>query len=113
MDQMQNITTNISKRFAFRLGNRLPKVLRIMYFIVLFLSMVYFIYRFFEWFLVTVRKFGEWFFRPQNYWAAVMSIGILLIGSFILAQFVLGLDPWGNTIERITNIIESLEMRYA
>lgn len=112
MDQVSDITTKISKRFAFRLGNRLPKVLRILYYIVLFMTMVYFIYRFFEWILVTFQKFGQWFFRPQNYWAAVMSIGILVFGSFILAQFVLGLDPWGTAVQRITEFIKSLEMRY-
>jgi|GEM_PF-3275587 len=112
MDQASDITTKISKRFAFRLGNRLPKVLRILYYIVLFMSMIYFIYRFFEWVLVTFQKFGQWFFRPQNYWAAVMSIGILVFGSIILAQFVLGLDPWGYVTGKITDLIEALGMRY-
>lgn len=86
-------------RFAFRLGNKLPKVLRILYYIVLFLSMIYFIYRFFEWFLKTIQKIGSFAFEPRNYWAGVMAIFIVALGTFITAQFILGLDPIGQVIE--------------
>jgi hypothetical protein len=109
---MENASA-ISKRFAFRIADRLPKVLRILYYIVLFLTFIYWIYRFFEFFLVTNQKIGAFIFDPRNYWAAVMSFFILLIGAFMLAQFVLGLDPVGNTIQWFTDLLESYEARYA
>jgi len=102
----------ITKRFAYRVGNRLPKVLRILYYIVLFLTFIYLIYRFFEWFLVTVQKIGSFIFEPRNYWAAVLSICILLIGAFVLAQFILGLDPVGNVIKWFNDLYQTLELRY-
>lgn len=108
-DAIQTVT---KRRLAFLIGDKLPKVLRILYYIVLMITMLYVIYRFFEWVLVTFQKFGQWFFRPQNYWAAMMSIGILLLGSFLLAQFVLGLDPIGYATEKINDFIKALEMRY-
>lgn len=100
------------KRFAFRVGDRLPKVLRILYYIVLFASFVYVIFRFFEWVLVNIQRFGEWFFRPQNYWAAVMSIFILLVGAFLIAQFVLGLDPIDQVRDWLDALFTRLESRY-
>jgi TRAP-type C4-dicarboxylate transport system permease small subunit len=112
MDQVPIQPPKIHDRFAYRLGARLPKVLRIMYYIVLFMTFIYFIYRFFEWFLKTFQKIGAFAFDPRNYWAGVMAFGILLIGGFILAQFILGLDPVGKTIDWIENSIKLLEMRY-
>ena len=103
----------IKRRIAFRIGDRLPKVLKILYYIVLFMTFIYLIYRFLEWFLLTVQKIGAFIFEPRNYWAAVMSIAILLIGAFVLAQFILGLDPVGKTLEWMQNIIRSLETGYS
>jgi hypothetical protein len=113
---MDQVATNpvppAAKRLVYRIGGRLPKALRILYYIVLCLTFIYLIYRFFEWFLVTVQKIGAFIFEPRNYWAAVMSLFILAIGAFILAQFILGLDPVGNTIEWIESKIKLLEGRY-
>lgn len=102
----------LKKRFAYRVGDKLPRILRILYYIVLCITMIYIIYRFFAWTLGTFQKFGQWFFRPQNYWAAMMSIGILLLGSFFLAQFALELDPLGYVTGKINDFVKSLEMRY-
>lgn len=102
----QNITN--SKRLAYRIGGRLPKVLRIMYYIVLFATFVYLIYRFLEWILKTIQKLGAFIFEPKNYWAAVLSLSILVIGAFVVAQFILGLDPWGNFIRWVTKTFENI-----
>lgn len=96
------------QRLAYRIADRLPKPLKILYYIVVFATLIYLLYRFIEWLLKTVQKIGAFMFEPRNYWAAVMSVGILIIGAFILAQFVLGLDPVGNFIKWIVNIFENL-----
>lgn len=95
-------------RLAYRIGDKLPKWLKIIYYIILIITFIYIIYRFLEWILITIQKIGAFIFEPRNYWTAVMSIFILLIGSFILAQFVLGLDPWGDAINWFKQVIENV-----
>lgn len=104
---MDKVTSRPS-RLAYRIGDHLPKWLRIIYYIVLFVTFIYIIYRFLEWLLLTIQKIGAFIFEPRNYWAAVMSLFILVIGAFLLAQFVLGLDPWGDTINWFKQIIENI-----
>lgn len=96
------------KRLAFRIADHLPKWMKIIYYIVLLLTLVYWIYRLIEWVLVTIQKLGAFIFEPRNYWAAVMSLFIVLIGAFIMAQFVLGLDPYGNFISWIKQSFQSI-----
>lgn len=98
----------VPTRLAYRIGNKLPKVLRVLYYIVLFATFIYLIYRFIEWILVTIQKIGAFIFEPRNYWAAVLSIFILVIGAFIIAQFVLGLDPWGNFIKWVATTFKNI-----
>lgn len=83
-------------------------MLRVLYYIVLFATFIYLIYRFIEWILVTIQKIGAFIFEPRNYWAAVLSIFILVIGAFIIAQFVLGLDPWGNFIKWVATTFKNI-----
>lgn len=109
---MDTAVKQLSRRFAYRIGDKLPKLLKIMYYIVLFVTFIYILYRFFEWTLVTFQKIGEFFFRKQNYWAAVVSIIVVLIGTFLVSQFILGLDPVGHVIGKIQDFIRMLEMRY-
>lgn len=96
-------------RLVHRIGNHLPKWLRTIYYIVLFITFIYIIYRFIEWILVTIQKIGAFIFEPRNYWAAVMSLFILVIGAFLVAQFVLGLDPLGRIITWIQETFESIK----
>lgn len=98
----------MNKRLVFSIGDHLPKWLRAIYYIVLFITFIYIIYRFIEWILVTIQKIGAFIFEPRNYWAGVMSLFILVIGAFLLAQFVLGLDPIGNTINWIERTFDNI-----
>src|SRR5690554_2203536 len=97
----------MNKRLIFRIGDSLPKWLRVIYYIIIVITFIYIIYRFIEWLLIKIQKIGAFIFEPRNYWAAVMSIFIVLIGAFILAQFVLGLDPIGNTLSWIEQTFEN------
>lgn len=98
----------VPARLAYRIGDKLPRVLKIMYYIVLFTTFIYLIYRFLEWVLKTIQKIGAFVFEPRNYWAAVLSLFILVIGAFIIAQFALGLDPWGNFIKWVVSTFENI-----
>lgn len=86
-------------RLAYRIGNWLPRPLRVLYYIVLYLTLIYIIYRIVEWVLKTIQKIGYFLFEPRNYWTMILSIFTVAICSFILAQFVLGLDPVGKVLE--------------
>lgn len=97
----------ISNRLIYRVANHLPKWLRVIYYIVVTLTLIYLLYRLIEWVLKTIQKLGAFVFEPRNYWTAVMTIGLLLVGTFIVAQFVLGLDPLGNFMEWVKNSFEN------
>jgi len=106
------IQTVVGRRFAYRVGDWLPKPLKIVYYIILIISLIYILYRFIEWVLVTTQKVGEFIFRPQNYWASVIAMFTVLIGVFIAAQFFLGLDPLGYTWRKILELLSLLETRF-
>jgi|SRR5690554_6357805 len=95
-------------RLIYRIGGHLPKWLRVIYYIIVVITLIYLVYRIIEWMLNTTQKIGYFIFDPKNYWTAVLSVGILLVGTFIVAQFVLRLDPWGNFIRWATNIFENI-----
>ena len=98
MDEMQELVPP-KVRVAYRIGAWLPKPLRIIYYIVLCLTLVYLLYRLLEWVLTTIQKIGYFLFDPRNYWTMMLSIFTVLLCSFLLAQFVLGLDPVGKVLE--------------
>lgn len=85
-------------------ASKLPKWLKIMLDVLLTITLVY-------WFGVMVYKILEatrrllhWVSEKRNWWTFLVSILLVLVGSFIMAQFVLGLDPIGA----ITSYIEDL-----
>lgn len=96
------------KRLPYRLGDRMPKLLRIPYYIILWATTVYALYRFTRWILESIQKLGTFVFDKRNYWTVILSIGILLLGSFLISQFWLGLDPAGKAVESIKAWIESV-----
>lgn len=97
-----------TQRFALRIGSNLPKPLKILYYIVLFGTLIYALFLLLQWFFKTVRVIGEFTFKPQNYWAVVLCLFVLAIGTLIVAQFVLGLNPVGKAWNWIENLFESI-----
>jgi hypothetical protein len=98
----------ISKAFAFRLGDRMPKWLRILYYIVLFGTLVYVLVWLIAKLLVGIQKLGHTLFSPSWYWPIITSLFILAVGTFIVAQFILGLDPWESFTTWIENSVIKL-----
>lgn len=103
MEQAQEL---IMKRFAYRLADHLPKPLRIIYYIILWATAVYILYRFISWLLITIQQIGEFIFEKRNYWTAVWVVFIMAVGSILIAQFWYGLDPIGHTIRWFENLIK-------
>ena len=55
-----------------------------------------------------MRRFLHFVSDKKNWWTFVCCVGILLIGTFIVAQFVLGLDPMGKFINSIKETIDNI-----
>lgn len=84
-------------------NSHIPKWLKILIYIVVTLTLVYWlgllVYKFFE----ALRKFLHWATDKHNWWTFLMCIFILLLGSLLIAQFLLGLDPIGKAAEFIVD----------
>lgn len=105
MEQVQSL---VFRRFAYKLGDYLPKPLKVVYYIVLWATLLYVLFRIIEWTLIKIQVIGSFIFEKRNYWTAVWVLFILAVGSILIAQFWYGLDPFGNTIEWITNWVKGL-----
>lgn len=79
-------------------SSRLPKFVKILLDILLTLSCVYLIGLCVYKILEAIRKFLHWTTEKRNWWTFLMCIVILAIGTFIVAQFILDLDPFGNLV---------------
>ena len=87
---------------------RLPKWLRIILIILSILTMVYWIGYITYKILCGVRVFGAFIFDKRNYWTFLTCIAILLIGTLLVAQFALGLDPIGKAYQYIIDQFNNL-----
>ncbi len=102
---MEEVLTDLvipRRRFAFRIGDRLPLPLRIVYYAVLFLTMVYLIFIITKKLLDVTQKVGAFCFDKRNFYTFFFCLFGLAIGTFIVAQLFLGLDPIGE----ITNFFD-------
>lgn len=83
-----------------------PKWLRITLLVVSIITVIYWgcllIYKS----LKAFRRFGVFFFDERNYWTFLTCILILLVGSLLIAQFALGLDPFGNFADWVAEKID-------
>ena len=58
--------------------------------------------------LELIRRFVHFVSDKRNWWTFVCCVFILLIGTFVVAQFVLGLDPFGKFINSIKEMIDNI-----
>ena len=101
----QQLQQVISKRFAYRLADHLPKPLKVIYYIILWATAIYILYRFLRGLLVGFQRAGEFIFEKRNYWTAVWVLFIMAVGSVLIAQFWYGLDPVGHAIRWFENLV--------
>lgn len=89
-------------------NSNIPKVIKWILYILLAITMIYLIiilsYRILEILRRTVHFVSE----KRNWWTFVCCIFILLIGTFIVAQFWLGLDPIGKIITSVNETINNI-----
>ena len=93
------------------LFNKLPKWLRVVLIFVSIITLVYWIGFIIYKLLSAVRVIGAFIFESRNYWTFLCCILILVVGSLLVAQFFLELNPFGEITEwgrsQITNLRDS------
>lgn len=90
---MEQVVINEVKRSLF---HKLPKWLQVVLLTLSIITVVYWLGFVVYKLLCAIRCIGAFIFEKRNYWTFLVCILILLIGTFIVAQFILGLDPWGH-----------------
>lgn len=101
----------MNQRLIYKLGSYMPKWLRIIYYIILVVTLIYVVFRALEFILVSIQKIGAFIFDNRNYWTVIMCLFILALGTFIVAQFVIGMDPWGRFTQWLIELFNRLIWR--
>lgn len=98
--QENNLTTitssALSRRFAYRIGDKMPKAIKIIYYIILAVTLVYWLYRAISLTLSLIQRIGSFVFEKRNYYTFVICLIILGIGILLASQFIFDLDPFGR-----------------
>ena len=94
------------------LFSRLPRWLRIILIILSIITVVYWLGFVIYKLLCAIRCIGAFVFESRNYWTFLVCVLILVVGSLLVAQFYLGLNPFGEIyewfIEKITELRDSI-----
>jgi hypothetical protein len=88
----------VKRAWYRRFYDNLPKWAKVLVMVLTILTLVWWVGLFIYKFLCLFRVIGEFIFDKRNYWTFLVCILILGIGSLLVAQFLLGLDPIGNVI---------------
>ena len=88
--------------------SKIPRIIKWLLYILLSITIIYWIIIMAYKLLDLMRRFLHFVSDKKNWWTFVCCVCILLIGTFIVAQFVLGLDPIGKFINSIKEMIDNI-----
>lgn len=92
------------------IGNsKLPRFLKVLIYILLTLTCVYWIGYFTYKILDGIRKFLHYVSTKEHWWAFIICVAILGIGTFLIAEFVFKLGWWEAIVNWFVNIYKSIE----
>lgn len=94
----ENVIAKVNRRFAYRIGDRLPKAVRIIYYVLLGVTLIYWLYRAIVAVLDLIQTIGAFVFEKRNYYTFMVCLLILGIGVLFASQFIFGLDPFGKLV---------------
>lgn len=89
-------------------NSNIPKVIKWILYILLAITMIYWIIILSYKTLEYIRRFLHFISDKRNWWTFVCCIIIVIVGGFIVAQFWLGLDPLGKMIIMVKDMIENV-----
>lgn len=89
-------------------NSKIPRIIKWLLYILLTITMIYWIIMLVYKILELIRRFVHFVSDKRNWWTFVGCVIILLIGTFVVAQFVLELDPLGKFITSVNNMIDNI-----
>ncbi len=97
------------------LFSRLPKWLRVTLFILSVVTVVFWATKLFYKVWGAIGTFLHFLTEKRNWWTYTFCIVLIIVGSLIVAQFFLELNPfgkaWNGVTEYVNNFIETLKMK--
>ena len=90
-------------------NSKLPRFLKILIYILLTLTCVYWIGYFTFKILDGIRKFLNYVSTKEHWWAFLICIAILGVGTFLIAEFVFELGWWDTIINKIVETYHNIE----
>ena len=109
MENQENIILINKRRLAYRIGDKLPKPIRVIYYIILAITLVYWLYRFSKFILDLIQKIGSFAFEKRNYYTFIICLIILGIGILLASQFIFGLNPFGKSLNWVVDKYNDLK----
>lgn len=94
--------------YKYLYKTQMPKWLKIIFYILLSITFVYWIIWLIYKGLEYTRRMLHWATEKRNWWTFLVSILLVLFGSLIMAQCVLGLDPIGKATKYLLDIWEKI-----
>ena len=88
--------------------SKIPRIIKWLLYVLLTITIIYWIIIMTYKLLDLMRRFLHFVSDKKNWWTFVCCVCILLIGTFIVAQFVLGLDPLGKFITSVNETINNI-----
>ena len=89
-------------------NSKIPRIIKWLLYVLLTITIIYWIIIMAYKLLDLMRRFLHFVSDKKNWWTFVCCVCILLIGTFIVAQFVLGLDPMGKFINSIKEMVDNI-----
>lgn len=99
----------VNKRFAYRIADMLPRPLRIIYYMILWLTLIYLMIRVTALILKYTQKLGAMIFDEKHFYFLVFVSLFLFVIIVLVAQFYFGLDPIGNFWDWVGDKIQQLK----
>ena len=83
--------------------NKLPKGLRVVIYVLLGLTVIFWVLFLLAQILEVVRKVVHWMSQKSVFWTGFYALAILCVGTFLVAEFVLHLGWWDKLVAFFTN----------
>nr|DAW58888.1 MAG TPA: hypothetical protein [Caudoviricetes sp.] len=83
--------------------NKLPKGLRVVIYVLLGLTVVFWVLFLLAQILEVARKVVHWMSQKSVFWTGFYALAILCVGTFLVAEFVLHLGWWDKLVTFFTN----------
>lgn len=90
-------------------NSKLPKFLKVLIYLLLTLTCVYWIGYFTYKILDSIRAFLSYISTKEHWWAFLICVAILLVGTFLIAEFVFNLGWWQTILDWFVGIYKSVE----